>query len=842
MRLIYNRNYLFKGVPKTKHDAYFKRLLAFAKDIDKEEDILSKHVITKYDIKKMNGTKGIFKFVLDKTDGSRCLIRYENHDDQIFGEDAGIVLLRIVSHDEQGEIGRQIEHAFINFKAFIELDDAEGDDSNIDLVLGREYMRTIYIPPDITEEDFLQLLLDEDSRYVYKPSEKQYEALKTSGPILLLGCAGSGKTLVEISKALKNAHLHINQAYFTFTKMLKDNAQSIFEKYSQSPRIKGETSFHAITDFSLERLNLNITNYFGFSRYKDWIKEASIKQRFPWVKEVGIINLWIEIRGLIKGFMGNDYFRNLEIKNSNDIFSKKQVVELVEKGIIEQEKRSQSTYHIIKSELLYRYIQNEPTLKNRMFHNDFDSSLIDQYTYMNLKSEYSRFTKDKRKDIYRFVQQVYQKHLDQEGLYDDNDLARKNILISYQQLNKPFDFVLVDEVQDLTEMQIYMLLDLAINPEYVFLSGDVSQVINPTFFHKGRSGLLFRNRKNILWDRSNVLTLNENYRNSKSIVEVANKIVEVRQDILGTYTEDIVEISKELEVSEGLPVFIDANESEFFDALKTWQRATRVAIIVSDDEAKKKLSQKMSIKHEEMYNIFTVQEAKGQEFDQVAIYNVLSDHADAWDLIMQSSKQTSTVHFQYYFNLFYVAVTRAKRSLFLYEENKTLRILERLVPLFDVIIDNVVRVMDVSEYTSEEQIISQAKALFAAEDYDRARLNYLRVNQRRNALICQGYHLLQMGRFEQGVRLLYRFNEHHQHAYKFANHQDVLLFKIFIGHRLKKLNLTEIIDLLKQRSLIDLVQNYKHDKNYKEMLSTCIALNSKIQNYKVNKKIKELLK
>lgn len=102
MRLIYNRDYLFKGVSKTKQNAYYKRIFEFAQDIQREKEILSDYFKRKYSIKKMEGTKGIFKFVIDANDHSRCLIKYEDRNQQIFGEDPGIVLLMITSHDHQG--------------------------------------------------------------------------------------------------------------------------------------------------------------------------------------------------------------------------------------------------------------------------------------------------------------------------------------------------------------------------------------------------------------------------------------------------------------------------------------------------------------------------------------------------------------------------------------------------------------------------------------------------------------------------------------------------------------------------------------------------------------------
>jgi superfamily I DNA/RNA helicase len=841
LRLIYNRDYLFKGIPKNKHDIYYKRVFEFAKDVLKEKDILSSYLIKKYSIKKMNGTKSIFKFDLSTSDAARCLIKYEDQDDQIFRNDPGIVLLQIASHDDQGEIGRRLDSAFIDYSKFFEFDEAIADDTHIEEILGREFYRSVYFYPEISDQDFLKLLLDDDSRYVYKPSERQYQAIHANKPILLLGCAGSGKTLVEISKSIYNAHSSIDQGYFTFTIPLKTMAEGIYNKYSSSPAIKGKTTFNTIHEFCLDFLNLRLTDYFNFERYKEWIRESKIKMKYKWIEDVGIINLWIEIRGLLKGYIGSEHFRNLEIKNADQIFNNKQFDEIIRKGFVEQDRHFKNTLQIIKSKELFNYINQFHELRNKMFHHDFDSPMIDKHTYINLKDEYSRFSKDLRNKIYDFVENVYQKYLLSHNLYDDNDLARLSILNNYGLHPFLLDFVLVDEVQDLSEMQIYMLVNCARDPGSVLLSGDVSQVINPTFFHKGRIGLMLRNRKQIPWDRENVLTLNENYRNSQSIVEIANKIIEIRQEILGTYTDDIVEISRQLEQSEGLPALIDAPEKSLFEALIAWKNAVKVAIIVSNDESKKALIKKMNLKREETYHIFTVQEAKGQEFDKVLIYNILSDYSDEWNLIMNSSKKDSSIHFQYYFNLLYVAITRAKRNLYIFEDNKDLNILKQFSPYLDNINDDIIHVLDPDESISTEQIIKQAEEFFIMEDYERARYNYMRISDRKNALICLGYQLIQQGKFFDGVKILYRYSEHRQYAYKYTNEKDTLLYHILIGYQLKHLDERQIDSLLNNRSLIDLVSNYKDDRNYDDLLSRAIRISTRVKDKMIRKRIEEII-
>jgi hypothetical protein len=160
--------------------------------------------------------------------------------------------------------------------------------------------------------------------------------------------------------------------------------------------------------------------------------------------------------------------------------------------------------------------------------------------------------------------------------------------------------------------------------------------------------------------------------------------------------------------------------------------------------------------------------------------------------------------------------------------------------VFESVTNNLFEVMDPAEFISEEMIIKQAQELFKAENYERARMNYLRVSKRRDALICKGYSLIQMAKFDQGVKLLYRFKEHHDYAYTFSDSKDTLLFHILMGYRLKKLSAYDVTKLLNRRSMIDLAQPYKSDSNYEDILAEIIQVNGQIYRQIIEAKIKEI--
>ena len=62
---------------------------------------------------------------------------------------------------------------------------------------------------------------------------------------------------------------------------------------------------------------------------------------------------------------------------------------------------------------------------------------------------------------------------------------------------KKFDFVLVDEVQDLTETEIFFLTTLVKTPENIVFAGDIHQMVNFNSFSFDRlKNLYYKNKIN----------------------------------------------------------------------------------------------------------------------------------------------------------------------------------------------------------------------------------------------------------------------------------------------------------------------------------------------------------
>lgn len=848
MRIMYNPDLLFTNVNQNDKIKYLKRIKDLAVDLENVTGEVPRSIIDKYRLKKMKGTKSIFKFYLDNTTGARCIFKYEENDPQIFESENGILLLRAVDHDEQGIIGRQLDNISIDLESFLAFDDINNDsdklftDDKLEKIremernIKEEFIAVYSLKEFITNMDLANKMQVIDDRAIYRLSDNQLRSLDLIGPVFLKGSAGSGKTLVEISKALKNAHMESNQAYFTFTPLLKDTALNLFDKYKDMSGIKGNVDFHVMKDYMLKELGLSDFNYFSFERFKQWYKNKNFRKHYQWMKDLDDVLLWTEIRGLIKGYIGNDNYRIMTSGKFSNFINDKEIETLVKSNIIKNEVNSKSRFNIINSkELKNRY--NHTDLDKHLTNNDITKPVLDKYSYVELLTErYSPFNKGERIKILEFVNNHYQKYLEDNNLYDDNDLARMLIEKIRKKEIELYDYILIDELQDLTEMQIIALSSLTKHKSNIMLAGDISQVINPTFFSKGRTGLIYRN----IFDKelNESVVLNENYRNSENIVKVIRKILDIRRDKLGVYSDDILEVSVELVKKEGLPIFIDLDKNEMLDSISKWIDVPNVAVIVPSEETKKMILKKYNDGKES--NIYSVHEIKGQEFSKIITYNIVSEHKDMWDTIMQGKvdKRSDLINqYRYYFNLLYVAITRGRNNLFMYEEIKDLKIIEEIIDLFEMInIDNL-EVLDVSAYDTDNRRKTQAELYFNQRDYIRARNMYLRLNNKRMSQISNAKNNLEIGEIEAGLVELLAYKDFMQDAISYIDKSKYLLLYIIYNYEFNRITINEIEQLVSNKSLIDMCKKYRDFNNYEILLERTVRLMHIVRTNKINRLI-----
>lgn len=255
-------------------------------------------------------------------------------------------------------------------------------------------------------------------------------------------------------------------------------------------------------------------------------------------------------------------------------------------------------------------------------------------------------------DIIYSIATDYAEFLKKRG-YTDNNLMSREIL---GEVSSPkYSVGVIDEVQDFTQVNLCLMKRLC---RKLFCVGDALQMINPSYFNFGYL-------KRIMYgDVTGVSQLRHNYRSTERIEKIAEKLGEMNMQRFGTHSF----VLKGESVASPLPsAAVLVKDKNFVYSLGE-KRFENVTVVVSSQKKKEDLRKVLG-----KTEILTVAEAKGLERNTVILADVLSDNADKWRYLHSMSLNRKTADensvFRYYFNLFYVGISRAKQYLFVAESD-----------------------------------------------------------------------------------------------------------------------------------------------------------------------------
>lgn len=255
-------------------------------------------------------------------------------------------------------------------------------------------------------------------------------------------------------------------------------------------------------------------------------------------------------------------------------------------------------------------------------------------------------------DVIYSVAADYADFMKKRGYTDNNAMSRA--LLS--KIDAPlYSVAVVDEVQDFTQVNLCLIKKLA---RKLFCVGDALQMINPSYFN-------FGNLKSLMYgDITGVSELKHNYRSTEKIEAIAEKLGQMNINRFGTHSF----------VLKGQSVSSPLNSAAVFIKDKSFvyslgdKKYENVTVVVASQRKKEKLKKVLG-----RTEILTVAEAKGLERNTVILADVLSDNADKWHYLESMSLNRKTADensvFRYYFNLFYVGISRAKQYLFVAESD-----------------------------------------------------------------------------------------------------------------------------------------------------------------------------
>ena len=241
--------------------------------------------------------------------------------------------------------------------------------------------------------------------------------------------------------------------------------------------------------------------------------------------------------------------------------------------------------------------------------------LLTRESYLNLPEKRCKLEVSHRDRVYDMFEK-YEAIREEKGLWDELD--RTSFLIQQlmerfeERYEKMFDYVYVDEIQDLTQAEIGMLfLEAGLNTDAMFLAGDTAQAVSKGVdfrFEEVRSLVFDINdgKKKI----NKPETLIHNFRSHEGILRVAQVIMD---KLVQVFPNSVNKIEADHGLTMGpRPGMIPANVETVADMVKA---NDGLRVLVRDD----RLSDLKKIFPEDLFKraVYGFIEAKGLEFSQV---------------------------------------------------------------------------------------------------------------------------------------------------------------------------------------------------------------------------------
>lgn len=312
-----------------------------------------------------------------------------------------------------------------------------------------------------------------------------------------------------------------------------------------------------------------------------------------------------------------------------------------------------------------------------------DKAYLSLPEYLSLGIRQSIFPLSEREQVY----ELFTNYLEwlKSGEYFDSNL----LSYALQERIKPYyDYVIVDEVQDMTIVQLMVILNSLTDPTHFILCGDSNQIVHPNFFSWTQIKALFYDQK----ISTNIIrVLSTNYRNTPEVTKIANQLLLIKNARFGSIDKESTYLVKPNSTHSGEVAFFENNHKLRTDLNQKTRQSTKFAVLVlrNEDKAAAKAFFKTPL-------LFSIQEAKGLEYENIILFNVISSYENEFrqlangvspeDLQVDSIKfsraknkaDRSLDEFKFYVNSLYVAITRAVNNLYIMESNKKHELLSLL--------------------------------------------------------------------------------------------------------------------------------------------------------------------
>ena len=288
--MLYTKNF-YSDIPIEKREIVLEKIEKFEKQLIK---VKSFSMLPKgFWVRHIEGTD-VYKFRVNN--GDRIVFKYGDTAKQL-------IYLAYSTHDHQirkaKNVGKNLN--YIDSKEF-EIDKASYEEDDEDLLLN-VYIRNLYkntwhqIEKEIVlEEEYIPLAIQsrevQDKQFL---TQSQFECLNDkNNPIIVMGCAGSGKTLIALAKLKFEYRLGNKVIYITNNEIMKNGASNLCIWLNEEERKK---FLFSLPGLCWEILKETPKDIIGYEQFKVWLREKD----FHLLSQMSAKDIWNEISGTIKG-------------------------------------------------------------------------------------------------------------------------------------------------------------------------------------------------------------------------------------------------------------------------------------------------------------------------------------------------------------------------------------------------------------------------------------------------------------------------------------------------------------------------------------------------------------
>lgn len=305
-----------------------------------------------------------------------------------------------------------------------------------------------------------------------------------------------------------------------------------------------------------------------------------------------------------------------------------------------------------------------------------EGGVLSREAYLALGVRQSVFDAADRARVYDLFAR-YRSWLAEAALYDPGLVAQDWLVHAAPR----YDFVVVDEVQDLTPAQLRLVLATLKQPEGFLICGDSNQIVHPNFFAWSRVKTLFW-RDAGRAARQPLQVLRANFRNARRVTDVANTLLRIKHARFGSVDRESNFLVEPTGEDAGAVTLLRDEAAVLRQLDEQTRQAAGVAVLVLRDEDKAEAR-----RHFRTPLVFAVHEAKGLEYEHIVLYRFISGcrsayaevaagvglddlGAEALEYRRAADKSDRSLEiYKFYVNALYVALTRAIRNVYLVESD-----------------------------------------------------------------------------------------------------------------------------------------------------------------------------